>query len=89
MPMPGVDVNTCPDVREHKYIISQTHLRLLNGDACANVSRVINDTDGRGHSTLPGRGIHLPLWAIVVIALLVSLPSRAEVHFSSGRSTRA
>ena len=72
--MPGVDVNSCPDVREKKYVISQTHLRLLNGDICTDVSRVINDTDGHGHSTLPGRGIHLPLWAIVVIALLVSAP---------------
>ena len=71
--MIGVDVHSCPAVREHRYVMSKSNLRLLNGDACLNVSRIINDTDGRGHSTLPGRGIHLPPWAIVVIALLVSV----------------
>ena len=82
-----VDINTCPDVREHKYIISQSHLRLLNGDACANVSRVINDTDGRGHSTLPGRGVHLPPWAVVVIALLVSPHHSTPIHHRSEQFT--
>ena len=70
--MAQVDLNTCPDVRERKYVISQSHLRLVNGDACSNISRIINDTDGRGHSTLPGRGVHVPAWAIVVIGLIVS-----------------
>jgi hypothetical protein len=69
--MPGVDPNTCAAVREKRYIMSQSHLRLVNADNCANVSLVINDTDGRGHSTLPPRGFHLPGWAIVIVALLV------------------
>lgn len=69
--MNHVDVNTCPDVRERKYVQSETHLRLVNGDVCTNLSRIIPDTDGKGHSTLPSRGFHLPKWAIVGIALLV------------------
>jgi len=70
--MAGVDPHTCAVVREKKYIMSQSHLRLVNADHCANISLVINDTDGRGHSTLPPRGFHLPGWAIVILALLVS-----------------
>lgn len=69
--MPGVDPSSCPAVRDKKYVMSQSHLRLVNADKCANVSRVINDTDGRGHPTLPPRGFHLPGWAIVILALLV------------------
>ena len=70
--MPGVDVNTCHKVESKDYIISQSHLRLLSGDACLNVSRLINDTDGRGNSTLPrGRWLDLPKWAVAALALLV------------------
>ena len=56
--------------------MSESHLRLVNADHCANISRVINDTDGRGHSTLPRSGFHLPGWAIVILALLVSRLAR-------------
>lgn len=70
--MLGVDRNTCPHVKDGRYTISESHLRLLNGDSCANISRVINDTDGRGHSTLPHHWFAFPKWGIVVIALLVS-----------------
>jgi hypothetical protein len=70
--MLGVDPNTCAVVKEKKYIMSDSHLRLVNADNCQNISRVINDTDGRGHSTLPPTGIHLPAWALVILALLVS-----------------
>ena len=70
--MPGVDVHTCPKVESKDYIISQSHLRLLSGDACLNVSRLINDTDGRGNSTLPhSRWLDLPKWAVAALALLV------------------
>ena len=67
-----MDLNTCPKVRDRSYEISKSHLRLLTDDVCANISRVINDTDGKGHSTLPGGRHALPVWAIVVITLLVS-----------------
>merc|ERR1712130_702629 len=73
VPIAGVDVNTCAAVREKKYIMGESHLRLVNADNCANISRVINDTDGGGHSTLPPRGFHLPGWAIVILALLVAV----------------
>ena len=73
-PIPGFDVNTCPHVRDRSYVISKSGLRLLNGDSCANVSRVINDTDGRGHSTLP-EGKHFPRWVVVTLILLVSCVS--------------
>ena len=36
--------------------MSEKHRRLIAGDVCTNVSRVIPDTDGRGHSTLPPQG---------------------------------
>lgn len=57
-------------VQDHSYVISKSGKRLLAGDACFNISRVINDTDGRGHSTLP-RHFHLPHWLSIGLWLLV------------------
>lgn len=66
-----MDVNTCPAVKSHKYVISETHFRLLDGDGCKNISRIIPDTDGRGHSTLPQKHAWLKKWGIIVAAVLV------------------
>lgn len=61
-------------MRDHSYTISQSGLRLLNGDLCQNVSNIINDTDGRGHFTHP-HGKHFPKWVVVSFVLLVSPPA--------------
>ena len=76
-PIPGFDFNTCPHLRDRSYTISDSGLRLLSGDMCANVSRVINDTDGRGHTSHPG-GRHFPKWAVVTLVLLVSQPGQCS-----------
>ena len=54
-------------------MISKSGKRLLAGDACFNISAVINDTDGRGHSTLP-RHWHIPHWLGIATGLLVCCP---------------
>ena len=64
-------------VQDHSYVISKSGKRLLAGDACFNISRVINDTDGRGHSTLP-RHFHLPHWLSIGLWLLVCPSQKAS-----------
>lgn len=70
--MLGVDPHTCPHVDHGRYKISDTHLRLLNGDACVNVSTIIPDTDGRGHPSGPPPHGFVSGWAAAALALLVS-----------------
>lgn len=54
-PIVGLDRQQC-GVLNGQYVESVTHLRLVHGDTCKNVSRVILDTDGRGHLTVPDAG---------------------------------
>lgn len=69
-PEPGFDAQACPVIHDHTYTVSETGLRLLSGDTCANVSLVIPDTDGRGRSNHPFRH-GFPRWAMVTLLLLV------------------
>lgn len=46
--MPGLEESACPGLKASCYHMSSTHLRLVHGDTCANVARVIPDTDGKG-----------------------------------------
>lgn len=54
-PIVGLDRQQC-GVLNGQYVESVTRLRLVHGDTCKNVSRVILDTDGRGHLTVPDSG---------------------------------
>jgi hypothetical protein len=47
-----LDTAKCPAIRSGSYHVSQSMHRLINADACSDVSRVISDTDGKGN--LPG-----------------------------------
>lgn len=72
LPIPGFNPNVCSRVRDRSYTVSESGLRLLNGDNCTFISNLINDTDGRGHSTQPWRR-HMPMWLIVTIILMASI----------------
>ncbi|KAK9806438.1 hypothetical protein WJX73_007437 [Symbiochloris irregularis] len=69
LPEPGFNPQACPLIHDHTYTVSETGLRLLGGDSCANVSLVIPDTDGRGRSNHPFRH-GFPRWATVTLLLL-------------------
>jgi len=47
-PIVGIDTAQCAALAG--YQMSETHRRLVAGDACADVALVIPDTDGRGHA---------------------------------------
>ena len=51
-PIQSVDTSQCAAVTSGRYHASQTKHRLVSDDVCADVSRVISDTDGKGN--LPG-----------------------------------
>ena len=43
-----------------RYHVSESKHRLINGDACADLSRVITDTDGKGNAI--GRRARRATW---------------------------
>jgi hypothetical protein len=51
-PIQSVDTSQCAALTSGEYHVSRTKHRLVSGDVCADVSRVISDTDGKGN--LPG-----------------------------------
>ncbi|BDA42979.1 Vacuolar protein sorting/targeting protein 10 [Coccomyxa sp. Obi] len=51
-PIQSVDISQCAAVTSGRYHASLTRHRLVSDDVCADVSRVISDTDGKGN--LPG-----------------------------------
>eukprot|EP00884_Botryococcus_braunii_P007264 jgi/Botrbrau1/16539/Bobra.0327s0006.1 len=55
LPIVGLDKQQCGAL-SGSYVESVTHRRLVHGDVCINVSRVIMDTDGRGHLNFPNTG---------------------------------
>lgn len=85
LPIPGFNPNVCSRVRDRSYTVSESGLRLLNGDNCTFISNLINDTDGRGHSTQPWRR-HMPMWLIVTIILMVRIFSLHITHCNSTES---
>jgi hypothetical protein len=48
-PIVGLDRQQCGVITGGLYVESVTHRRLVHGDMCDNVSRIIMDTDGKGH----------------------------------------
>lgn len=66
---------TCPVLQQGDYYVSNTHMRLLHGDVCSGLERIIPDSDGMG--TPRGRRPHAPTasarspWAAFLIFLLV------------------
>ena len=73
----GLDTAQCGAVREGSYHASASKHRLIQGDACAGIARVITDTDGKGG--LPGGrsgGAHgaRKHWATAFVAFLVTVP---------------
>mmetsp|Transcript_6271 Transcript_6271/g.21539 ORF Transcript_6271/g.21539 Transcript_6271/m.21539 type:complete len:783 (+) Transcript_6271:74-2422(+) len=48
-PILGLDQKrACPLVQQGKYVVSDTHERLIAHDTCTDLGRIINDTDGQG-----------------------------------------
>lgn len=48
----SMDTSQCSAVTAGRYHMSKSKHRLVSGDVCSDVSRVISDTDGKGN--LPG-----------------------------------
>jgi len=76
-PIVGIDTAQCAALAG--YQMSETHRRLVAGDACADVAHVIPDTDGRGHApgappaAAAGRGHG---WATFFVLLLARTSPR-------------
>lgn len=76
-PIVGVDTTRCGPLVSGLYTPSDTHKRLIHGDNCSNIERLITDTDGMGHRTgdAPSgkRSVH---WGVALLSFLVRLPCK-------------
>ncbi len=75
-PITGLDAGQCGALKSSAYHTSTSKHRLIDGDVCADLARVITDTDGKGN--LPGgRGggggarAARRKWATTVVVFLV------------------
>ena len=73
-PITGLDTSQCTAIADGTYHSSATKHRLIQGDICADISRVITDTDGKGN--LPGgkgnrQHAACKKWATALVTFLV------------------
>ena len=84
--MAGIDADQCGELSSKGYLTSSTNHRLVHGDECTNVSRVIPDTNGHGglpesgSSGRGGSGGRGHAWLLTAIIILVS-PGAAKSFF--------
>ena len=69
--MPNINADQCPLLKQGKYKMSTTSKRLVQGDICRNVERVIPDTNGKG--SLPNSKGGSRHWAAWIFGTLVNL----------------
>ncbi|KAK9828958.1 hypothetical protein WJX72_003046 [[Myrmecia] bisecta] len=70
----SLDDKECTVLSGGQYKVSETHRRLVHGDACTEVQRVIPDTDGNGHMPNGSSGVdtrHHSGWAAFFIVVTV------------------
>ena len=70
--LPGLETMQCPSLETGNYTISQSHKRLIQGDVCEGLERLINDTDGKGNlvPTSSGHG-GWALWLGIAVVSLI------------------
>ncbi len=75
-PIQSVDTSQCGAITSGQYHVSRSKHRLVSDDVCADVSRVISDTDGKGNLPGgPGAGHkHRGRAARAFVVILVSYP---------------
>lgn len=89
--MAGIGADQCGEISGKGYLTSSTKHRLVHGDVCTDVQRIIPDTNG--HGGLPGTGgggaggsSRGHGWLITIIVFLVSgcdLPNSQAADASS------
>ncbi|KIY96596.1 hypothetical protein MNEG_11365 [Monoraphidium neglectum] len=96
--LPDDKLPTCPHVKDGSYRVSSSGFRLVHGDVCSGVDKIIFDTDGKGTGTGPapppsrrrrGGGGRSALFTLFVLLLIVAGLAAAWFGFVASPAQKA
>ncbi|KAI8465440.1 MAG: hypothetical protein J3K34DRAFT_525363 [Monoraphidium minutum] len=92
--LPEDKLPTCPHIDDDSYRVSSSGFRLVHGDVCSGIDKVISDTDGKGtgHGPPPRharRGGHSALFTFVMVLVIAGGLACAWLYFVASPAQRA
>jgi len=88
---------SCPHINDNSYAVSSSGFRLVHGDVCTGIDKIIADTDGKGNARggqpPPGRRKHggggSGLFAVVMVLVAVGGAGGGWLYFIASPAQKA